>query len=88
MCKNAQQRHDISHNNKCYETKLVNVFKPPTEVCLTHLPACQRRRGPAPAVVAHIAPVSLYGPAGLGSVCPSRQPARIKAERSAPPSAP
>ena len=42
MCKNAQQRHDISHNNKCYETKLVNVFKPPTEVCLTHLPACDK----------------------------------------------
>lgn len=57
----------------------------------THLPACQRRRGPGPAAAVHIAPCSCacsLDSARFGSVCRSRQLARIKAESSAPPSAP
>lgn len=57
----------------------------------THLPACQRRRGPGPAAAVHIAPCSCacsLDSARFGSACRSRQLARIKAESSAPPSAP
>lgn len=85
-CRIRHQKTTWTHSHSGFPRPTLNPASRHRLLDMTfiHLPACQRRRGQGPAAAVHIATVLV--PAR--SACPSRQFARIKAESSAPPSAP